>query len=183
MTHDVPTLALHVSAPPTGVRIAETTLGALADARRHEHEERLRAEGFQLATQSAVGLLERALEELAVERQGMLTNIAEHAAQLAVEIAQELLRKELKEANYDITAIVRSVLEETSVSGPNTLRVNPEDAAALESVSFRTGTVIESDPAIRRGDVHLETAQGVLVRDIDACLATIRENLLEAMYK
>ena len=181
--NDATTVSLRVSTPPSGVRIADRSLDALAATRRAEYEERLRAEGFQLATQGPIECLERALEAIEADREEMLTKLAEHAAQIGVEIAQELLRKELKEANYDIKAIVRSVLEETSVGGPHTLRVNPEDAAVLEEVSFRTGTVVEADPTVRRADVHLQTAQGVLVRDIDACLATIRENLHEAMYR
>jgi flagellar assembly protein FliH len=157
------------------------TLDELTAARRAAREDALRAEGFAAATQGAVQALERAalaMEEQVAELQGQ---VAELASRIALDVAQELLRKELREGNYDIEAIVRSVLAQTGPGGAKTLRVHPEDAAALEGAAFRTGTTVVADPAVRRADVHLETDQGVLVRDIDACVATIRENLLEAL--
>lgn len=183
MTNDVSTLSLRVSAPPSGARLLTGTLDQLREARQAERDEVLRSEGFQAALQGPAQALEAALAALESQRDQSVSSIAEHAARLAVEIAQELLRKELKEGNYDIAAIVRSVLSESSVGGPATLRVHPDDVPALDSVSLRTGTTVEADATIRRGDVHLETTQGVLVRDVDGCLDTIRENLTEALYR
>jgi flagellar biosynthesis/type III secretory pathway protein FliH len=183
LSRDVSTLRLRVSGPPSGARIVQGTLDDFREARLAEREERVRAEGAELALQGPTQALESALAALEDERQRTLTSISEHAARIGVEIAQALLRKELKEGNYDLPAIVRSVLEQSSAGGPATLRVNPEDVAALEAVALRTGTTVEADPSVRRADVHLETAQGVLVREVDACLATIRENLEEALYR
>jgi len=173
--------AVRLHAAPSGARIVPGSLQDLAALRRRERADALRAEGHALATQGAVQVLDRAaarFEEQVAELHGQ---VAELAARIAMDVAQELLRKELREGNYDIEAIVRSVLGQTGPGGAKTLRVHPEDAAALEGAAFRTGTTVVADPAVRRADVHLETDQGMLVRDIDACVAAIRENLLEAL--
>ena len=37
---------------------------------------------------------------------------------------------------------------------------------------------IEADSTVRRGDVEVHTSQGLLVRDLDACVKSIRERIL-----
>lgn len=176
-----PSASVRLHAAPAGARLVPGSLEELATARRLEREEILRAEGFARATSGAVQVLDQAAASFEEQLEAMRGEVAELAATIAMEVAQELLRCELREGNYDIEAIVRSVLAQTGPGGNKTLRVHPEDAAALEGASFRTGTTVVADPAVRRADVHLETDQGVLVRDIDSCVATIRENLLEAL--
>jgi len=177
-----PTLRLTLDGEPCSIRISSASLAELEGARRAKAEERLRAEGFAEAQATAAGAMERAAAALDEERGGLIGSVAENAALLAVEIAQQLLRKSLAEGNYDIAAIVREVLASTGgTSGTTLLRVHPADAEALAEVPFRAGTQVQADPAVRRGDVMVETDQGVLVREIDGCVATIREKLEEAL--
>ena len=42
---------------------------------------------------------------------------------------------------------------------------------------------LELDPNMVRGDVHLSTPRGLLVRDLDSALDTIREQLLEELVR
>jgi len=42
---------------------------------------------------------------------------------------------------------------------------------------LRSGTTVKADPAVRPGDVHVRTDQGLLVREIDACVRAIGERI------
>jgi hypothetical protein len=57
------------------------------------------------------------------------------------------------------------------------VHLNPDDLARLEGVRFRAGTRLEADSGVRRGDVHVESALGLLVREIDALLASVGERI------
>ena len=176
-------LVLSMSRAPSGARLVEGSLAELSSARAAARDESLRAAshraGYEEALAGAAKTLESAASQLDELRAGMTESLAETAAQLAVEMLQELLRVELVAQNYDIVGIVRSTIAEAgSHPGAMAIHVHPEDAAKLTQVPFRTGTTIEADPAVRRGDVQLHTNQGQLVRDLDACVASIRERIL-----
>jgi flagellar biosynthesis/type III secretory pathway protein FliH len=177
VTDSISTLRAHVSESPTEARVLSCDLASYAEARREANENRLRKEGFQEATETAAHSLEKAAEMLA----GCRGELEASAVMLAVDIAQELLRVELANGNYDITKIVRDVLAtHTGITGSTVLRVNPEDAEALSEMRFRSGTEVQGDPAIRRGDIHFETDQGLMVREMDECLNAVRDKLKEA---
>ncbi len=176
-------LTIQLEQRPSEVAMFAGSLGELNTTRRAEREAALfeagRTQGFAEATQSAAKALEAASDALDELRNGMTESLADSAAQLAVEMLQELLRVELVAQNYSIVNIVRSVVAEAGNShGAMTLHVHPDDAARLADVPFRTGTTIQADPAVRPGDVELHTSQGQLVRDMDACVASIRERIL-----
>lgn len=174
-------LQLSVEVSPSAARLLGGTLEEYSRARREEADERLRAEGFAEATRGAAAALAQAVQALEEERVTLAERVAETAAALAVDIAQELLRKELAAGNYDLLAIVREALAATgSSSGATIIRLNPADAQTLAEVPFRAGTEIEPDPSVRRGDVQVRTDRGLLAREIDECVATIRDNLAEA---
>ncbi len=162
---------------PSEARVLDGDLSSYALARREARESQLRKEGFDSAAQTAAHALELAGDKLI----GCRDDLEASAVMLAMDIAQELLRVELGKGNYDITKIVREVLASHSGStGSTILHVNPEDAASLADVPFRSGTQIQADPSIRRGDVRLQTDQGMMVREMDECLKSIRNKLIEA---
>jgi flagellar biosynthesis/type III secretory pathway protein FliH len=170
-------ITIDVAQSPLAARLLDVSLDEYSQARRAQREQELRGEGFAPALQA----LEGAVDALGEVRAELRNSVVETSVQLALEITQELVRKELSLGNYDIPAIVREVLSSaSSASGTLVLRVNPEDASALSQMRFRSGTQVESDPTVRRGDVQLQTDQGLLVRNIDNCLQTIRESLQEA---
>ena len=160
-------------APPSGARIIE---GSLA-----EHDARLRAaqqEAATAAAENAARLFEAACASLEEARQQALDSVAENAVALALGITRELLRVEISGGNYDIAAITRETLAATSgSSGLTEIHVNPNDAAQLERMPLRSGTTVKADPAVRTADVHVRTDQGLLVREIDACVRAIGERL------
>ena len=182
MKPDVSTLRLGARQAPSAARLLPQSLAEFADARRKTHEDRLRAEGFSAACADAVGVLEQAAQSMDECRDAWLDSLAQATATLAGEIAQVLLCKELAAGNYDIVAIVRATLASSYSSlGTTTIHVHPDDATALEEVRFRSGTVVQSNPALRRGNVQIETDQGLLVRNLDDCVAAMRESLREAL--
>jgi hypothetical protein len=62
------------------------------------------------------------------------------------------------------------------------VHVNPVDAERLADVPFRAGTELEADPGVPAGSVHVTTPQGLLVRDLDQALGSIREHLLGSLW-
>ena len=136
--------------------------------------------GEELATKSAAGVLGEATERLEASREQALDNLSVDTVQLAVEIARQLVQVEIAAENYDLERIVRMSLAHSGLGrGSAVIHVSPEDHKRLESITFRSGTEVFPDSKLERGDVHVESPRGLLVREIDACLDTIREQLLE----
>lgn len=141
-----------------------------------------RAQGQREALASLAPLLERAVADLDAQREQALARLAQDAATLAVEIARELTRSEIRASRHDIERIVREALAASGVGrGEALVHVHPSDAARLADVPFRANTRIEADPALRAGDVHVTCAQGVLVREIDEALGGLRERLRQEL--
>jgi len=171
-----PTTPVRTDAAPTGARLLPGGIAELAEARRRELVDRLAVEAQRTAAES----FDKAVEELESFREGLLDSVAEVTIELALEVARSLLVREITAGDYDITAIVRTMLaSEGGKVGATVIHVHPDDAQALEAVRFRSGTDVQADPALRRGDVRIETEQGLLVRELDDCLLSIRENLRE----
>ena len=120
-----------------------------------------------------------AMERLDASREQAVEQLAHSAVELALEITRSLLRTEIPEGRYDLEAIVREALAFSGTGrGRCTIHVNPSDAVKLEGVQWRAGTEVEPDPDVARGSVHITTPQGLLVRDLDDAMTSIRERLL-----
>lgn len=174
---------VRLSAPPTSVRVADGDAQAALDrivaiAREDGYRAGL-AEGRQPGRDSAVDALDRAVEEVGAAREELIEQAARDAAALATDIASHILHQEIGEGRYDIERIVREVLRESGVGRDAcTVHLHPADVASLEDVKFRSGTAIEEDIAIVRGNVQVETPRGLMVRDVDGAVRSIRERLL-----
>ena len=74
-----------------------------------------------------------------------------------------------------------SAMEERVESGigrtPCQVHLHPSDAARLSESTFRAGTEIVPDVGVARGDVQIETPQGLLVHDLDEALARLAARL------
>jgi flagellar biosynthesis/type III secretory pathway protein FliH len=138
-----------------------------------------RAVGLRGAGLRAAAALDAACARLDQAREEAAASLALHAVQLAVEIAQTLVRAEVSAGRHDLEAIVREALAASGVGrGDCVVHLNPLDAAAVADVRFRAGTRIEADEAVRRGDVQVSTPHGLLVREIPEALRSIHERLL-----
>lgn len=175
-------LRVSVSGPVTGARVFlgdENGLGAhWNSAASTQSFEAGRAKGREETLQKLGALVEQALADLASQREQASLRLAQDAALLAVEIARELTRSEIRAGRHDIERIVRESLTLSGAGrGEARVHVHPSDAARLSQIPFRVNTTIEADPALREGDVHVTCAQGVLVREIDEALSSLRERL------
>ena len=173
--------------PTSATQSARSFEGLVRHTSEALHEE-LRVSALERAHTEAVrracGALEQAGEDLNVARESAEANLATDAVNLAVEIARQLLRVEISERNYGLEEIVRSTLAASEIKrGRCVVRLNPEDVAALEGVKFRDETEIAADPDVAAGTVTLETPKGLLVREPEAVLEDIREQLLQDLAR
>jgi len=75
---------------------------------------------------------------------------------------------------------VRSPLAASEIKrGRCVVRLHPDDVAALQGVTCRDETEIQADVEVEPGAVVLETPKGLLVREPEAVLDDIREQLLQ----
>jgi len=139
-----------------------------------------RAEGERAGRAAAAATLDAAVLRLNALEEELRGSLARTAAELALEIARTLLRTELARGNYDLERMVRETLSEASVGrSPCVVHLHPSDHARLADVRFRSGTRLEPDEGVSRGDVHVETSLGLLVRDLDGALDAIGKRLRE----
>ncbi|MFT7676834.1 MAG: flagellar biosynthesis/type III secretory pathway protein FliH [Planctomycetota bacterium] len=121
-----------------------------------------------------------ALEQVAANLDKTLELLPTQAVELAVAIASELLAVEVRAESYDLERIVRGALGASDVGrGACIVHVCPADAERLSSMVWRAGTEVEQDPSLKPGDVHITTPRGLLIRELEPALASIREHLLE----
>jgi hypothetical protein len=97
---------------------------------------------------------------------------------LALHIAEQLVRTELRTSGHAIAQIVRQCLEALGApSAKIVILLNPEDAALLEAMApaFLEGLRLQPDPLLTRGSVRL--------RVDDTVLEDLIENRLEALVE
>jgi flagellar biosynthesis/type III secretory pathway protein FliH len=159
----------------------------LLDVRSEDAYRRGLADGRQRATEDASETIARAIEALEVAQREFESGLEAYEVELrdfsirfSVEIARHLLRNEIDAGRYDLDRIVRETLAQAEVGrGKCTVHLSPQDYSLLDPGSFRSGTQIEEDPTVSRGDVHITTPLGLFVRDLDTQLASIAERIAE----
>jgi flagellar biosynthesis/type III secretory pathway protein FliH len=138
-----------------------------------------RAEGEASMRATACAAMEAAAARVDAARETAENEIAGFAVKLGVAIAEHLLRVEIDAGRYDLEQIVRSTLAASEVGrGACVVHLAPEDVERLAGVPFRSLTVLEPDPSMKPGDVHVTTPQGLLVRDLESTLTSIAERIL-----
>ena len=172
-------LTARLHAAPFG---AEVAAGDLDDALARRIEA-ARREGVEIGRSQdrdrAAAALDQACARLDEHRERAAEALARTAVEVAVEIARTIVRSEIAGGRHAIESMVRDALA-ASGAGRDAcvIHLNPLDAAALEGVRFRAGTSVEPDEAVARGDVHVSTSQGLLVRETHDALRAVHERLL-----
>ena len=174
---------MRLPAAPSDATLCDAPLDALFDAVLTQRAAAERAagvaEGEGRTLARAAKALDSATESLERAREEAAAALARDAVQLAVEIARILVRSEIAAGCHNLEAMVRDALAASGVGRAScVVHLNPLDAAALASVKFRAGTAIESDDSVARGDVHVSTPHGLLVREIPETLRAIHDRLL-----
>jgi flagellar biosynthesis/type III secretory pathway protein FliH len=136
------------------------------------------AEGERRAQERAVVRLDLASAQLDHAREQAAAQTAQLVAPIVIEIARIVLHSEIAAGHFDIERVVRDTLAQSGVGrGRCTVHLHPVDAAALANVRFRADTHIEPDDSVARGDVHVTTPHGLLVREVDEILRAIASRL------
>lgn len=175
---------LPMSAAGTAVSVVDTPLRDLARAlegdRMRAHDERLRSEVREELRGTATAALEAAGERIMEAIERAEESLSTDAIELGVEIARQILKVEIAASNYDLERLVRSTLGASDVKrGHCVVFLNPDDIEMIDGITFRKETELRGDASVPRGSVHVETPRGLLVRDPNAALEEIREQLLE----
>lgn len=151
--------------------------GLLA-AERARALEQGRREGRDAALRAAAGALDEAAARLDRDRELAREKLSTAASELAIAIARELARVEIRAGRQDVERLVREVLALSGIGrAPCQVHLNPDDAQRLSDVKFRAGTVIVPDVGVPRGDAQVETPQGLLVHDFEEALARLAARL------
>lgn len=177
-------VVLPMSAGGTSAAIVDEPLGDLARAldadRMRARDERIRAEVREELRGMAAAALEAAGDRITEAIDRAEESLSTDAIELGVEIARQILKVEIAASNYDLERLVRSTLGASDVKrGHCVVFLNPDDIEMIDGVTFRKETELRSDASVPRGSVHVETPRGLLVRDPNAALEEIREQLLE----
>ncbi len=168
-------LTVRVDRSPTAARVVPGGL----DGFLRRCMAQARAEGERDASQRAAKAFEAATARLEAQQAEAADALARNAVQLAVEIARTLVRVEIDAGRHGLEKIVRESLAASGVGrGAAQVHLHPADHALVADVRWRSGTVVEPDDAVQRGDVHISTPQGLLVREINDSLRAIHERLL-----
>jgi flagellar biosynthesis/type III secretory pathway protein FliH len=163
---------------PTAARLLATGAEAVLTERLARARAEGHAQGLEEGRRGCAEVLDAAVERLSALEAEQHEAVTRTAIEVALEITRVLLRREIGAGNYDMEQIVRSALAEAATGrAPCRVHVNPIDHATLSGVRFRSGTEIAADSGVPRGDVHVETQQGLLVRDSDMALRAIRRRL------
>ena len=169
---------LGLTAPVRGARL----LAHGEESVRARLLQRARAEGERAGREAAARELEAVVEAIQGQAEEARAGLASAATELGLEIARTLLRAELRRDGHAIEKIVRETLSEAAVGrAPCVVHLHPADHARLAEVRFRSGTRLEPDEGVARGGVHVETALGLFVRDLDAALDAIEKRLKEEL--
>jgi len=137
---------------------AQAAQAALDDARtRLDEERRLLGEARTTLEKAAAAV--RALEAKALA--GAETQVVE----LAVEIAGKVLMQELEAGRFQMEPVVREALRHVPARRDIVVRLCPQDAAAWPqgaAPGAAPGLKVVADPALRRGDCIVETAEATV---------------------
>lgn len=157
--------------PPRGIRIVERDLSGWFEDQVADQCAAARAEGYAEALAGAAGSLDEAAARIDVEREEAVNAISGFATRFACEVAKHLLRISIQDQAHDIEGMVRATLAEAGVGrGKCVVHLNPQDAATLAAVKFRSGTEVEADSSVPHGSVQITTPRGLLVRDVEDCI-------------
>ena len=153
---------------------------ARAAAARDEQERVVseRSAHLLLAQHSAVSALEAAVRRCTETTRELQAELGDKAVDLALELAEAILGRELETATDPGADALRRALATVPVETPVVVRLNPQDVAALDHslLADRPVTVLP-DQGTTRGDALVETEAGVIDAGIATAVARVREVL------
>lgn len=144
----------------------------------------LKAEVDQQAA-TLLPALRTLVQELTTARQAWLAQWEQVGLQVAVAIAEKIVRREVSVAPEISATLVRESLQLASGCGEIHIRLNPQDLGSMQSgetmlcdeLKKLAPSQILSDPSVSRGGCLVETKFGQIDNRIETQLARIAEEL------
>lgn len=166
------------------VAAAELEAERIRAAGRAERD-RVRSEAAEAGRQEGLGRAAAALAGVAAERERRLSGLAGEVASLALEVARTVLGQALAADPAAVVALAERALREARERREVVVRVSPADAPALRGAEGRLaallarapGLCLREDPALRPGDVVVETEAGTIDARVEAQLAALARAL------
>ncbi len=147
-------------------------------ARQHASDLAERTQVLVARQQAAAGALEAATTRCAVTARDVSQQICDQALELALQIAEAVLGRELVTADDPGADALRRALVHVDPEVPLVVRLHPVDRDALDPLVLagRSFTVV-ADPSVDRGDAVVETETNVVDASLSDALARVREVL------
>jgi len=129
--------------------------------------------------------LQSLVQELTTAKQEWLKQWETTALEVAVAIAEKVIRRELSQTPEIAADLVRETLQMAAGNGEINIRLNPEDLDSMENgqamlvdeLKKLARSQIAADPNLQRGDCVVETAFGAIDNRIATQLQRIRDEL------
>lgn len=168
--------------PPTAEEIE-----AIRKAAHKDGFEQGKAEGLKAgekAIEAAVQRLTQLARSLAQPLESVDQQVEEELAALAIAIAQQIIRRELKTDPGEVVAVVREAMAELPASARHiSIALHPDDAQLIrEAIAIPedgdTRWQITEDPAMTRGGCKLTTEHSQIDATVEHRINTIVAHLL-----
>lgn len=132
----------------------------------HQGMERAQTES-ELKQQQTLSALNDLFQQVTLSFELLDDAVSNRLIQLALEIAHQLTGEEVThDARMVLTQVKQLLAQEALLTGPLTLKVNPQDlnllVGQLPSLSENSRCEIEADAGLARGDCRLMSAEGEL---------------------
>jgi len=146
------------------------------EAQVHAFDEQSRS--ILAGQRSAAAALELAADRVEASVRQLNEDLAAQAVELALQIAEAVLGRELATVDDPAADALRRALARVPDDVKVTVRLHPADRADLDpSVLGGRSVTIEADPSLARGDAVVETDSGLVDAGVGAALARVREVL------
>ncbi|MCX6537755.1 MAG: FliH/SctL family protein [Acidobacteria bacterium] len=180
------------NAPPSPPVPAPTSEGGDAQSRLAKLEREAFATayaqgekaGHEAGAKRADAMLRRmadTLKELEDLRQTIIRQTERQVVQLALSIAQRILRREVQVDQELTCAMARVALDRLGEVASIRIRLNPDDHAAITArhgpAWAGRNVTIEADPAINRGGCLIESPFGFIDASVEAQFKVIEQTL------
>jgi flagellar assembly protein FliH len=140
--------------------------------------------GHEAGAKRADAMLRRmadTMKELEDLRQTIIRQSERQVVQLALTIAQRILRREVTVDQELTCAMARVALDRLGESSAATIRLNPEDHAVITASQGAAWAgrhvTVEADPAVTRGGCLIESPFGFIDASVEAQFRVIEQAL------
>ena len=140
--------------------------------------------GHEAGAKRADAMLRRmadTMKELEDLRQTIIRQSERQVVQLALTIAQRILRREVTVDQELTCAMARVALDRLGESSAATIRLNPEDHAVITASQGTAWAgrqvTVEADPAVPRGGCLIESPYGFIDASVEAQFQVIEQAL------